>query len=97
VRHALKPVASRTRNGNPIVRLTSVTVTGSGPPCESGTSGDAMEEYATSHSRLQNLGDGYYQWNWKTSTIYANSCKTLRLDLGESTGNVHTALFQFKK
>jgi len=63
--------------------------------CPAGVTTDQIEEYAAGSSGLQNLGDGYYQWNWKSPTSYANSCKTLRLDLGE--GILHTALFQFKK
>ena len=58
---------------------------------------DLIEEYATGNSGLQNLGNGYYQWNWKSPTTYVNSCKTLKLDLGEGSGYEHTALFQFKK
>jgi hypothetical protein len=82
-------------NGNPITTLTGVTVTAVSLSCSVGTSTDLIEEYATGSSGLQNLGDGYYQWNWKTPSSYANSCKTMKLDLGE--GLFHTALFQFKK
>ena len=84
-------------NGNPITNLTSVTVTAVSLACSAGTSTDQIEEYAAGNSGLQNLGDGYYQWNWKTPKSYANSCKTLRLDLGEGAGFEHIALFQFKK
>ena len=56
---------------------------------------DQIEECSSGASDLQNLGDGTYQLNWKTPTSYANSCKTLKLDLGD--GFFHTALFQFKK
>ena len=57
----------------------------------------AIEEYAASSSGLQNLGDGYYQWNWKSPIGYANSCKTLKLALGEGAGFEYIALFQFRK
>ncbi len=40
-------------------------------------------------------GDGYYQFNWKTPTSYASSCKTVRLGLGD--GAVHTAEFAFRR
>ena len=40
---------------------------------------------------LQNLGDGYYQFDWKTPKSYAKSCKTLRLDLAEGPGMERTA------
>jgi hypothetical protein len=63
--------------------------------CSTGSGSDAVEEYASGSSGLQNLGDGYYQYNWKTPKTYANSCKTLRLDLGE--GIYHTAAFQFTR
>ena len=46
-------------------------------------------------SSLQNLGDGFYQYNWATPKSYANSCKTLQLDLSE--GLYRTAAFQFTK
>ncbi|HEX2992636.1 MAG TPA: PxKF domain-containing protein [Anaerolineales bacterium] len=84
-------------SGNPILGLTDVTLSATSLACDAGTSGDALEEYAASASGLQSLGDGYYQWNWKTPTSYANSCKTLGLDLGEGSGSQHTALFKFKK
>jgi hypothetical protein len=41
--------------------------------------------------------DGYCQFNWKLPETYANSCKTLWLDLGEGTAVDHTALFEFTK
>ena len=82
-------------NGDPITTLTGATVTAASLSCSAGTTTDLIEEYASGASGLQNLGDGYYQWNWKTPTSYAASCKTMKLDLGE--GLFHTALFQFKK
>jgi hypothetical protein len=83
-------------SGNPITNLTSVAVTTSSRDCSSGVSGtDALEEYAAGSSGLQNLGDGYYQFNWKSPTSYANSCKTINLDMGE--GVLRQAAFQFKK
>jgi len=82
-------------NGNPVTNLTSVKVTVAGLACATGTSTDQIEEYAAGASGLQNLGDGYYQFNWKTPTSYASSCKTMYLNLGD--GALHTALFQFKK
>jgi hypothetical protein len=45
-------------------------------------------------SGLLNLGNGYYQLNWKSPATYAGSCKTLHLNLG---GVAHDALFQFTK
>jgi len=84
-------------NGNPVLNLTSVKVTVANLACNSGITVDQVEEYAAGASGLQNLGDGYYQFNWKTPSTYASSCKTMKLDLGEGAGKEHTALFQFKK
>jgi hypothetical protein len=82
-------------NGNPITQLTDVAVSATSLSCDAGTTEDLIEEYTGGNLGLQNLGNGYYQWNWKTPTSYTNSCKTLSLDLGE--GGEHTALFQFKR
>jgi hypothetical protein len=62
-----------------------------------GATPDQLEEYAAGSSGLLNQGDGYYQLNWKTPKTYAQSCKTLKLDLGEGSGMERTALFQFTK
>jgi hypothetical protein len=42
-----------------------------------------VEETPVGGSGLQNFGDGSYQYNWKTPTSYAGSCRTVRLDLGD--------------
>ena len=81
-------------NGVPVTNLTGVQVSILGLSCSTGTGSDVIEEYATSTSGLQNLGNGYYQYNWKTPKSYAGSCKTMRLDLGE--GAPRTAAFQFR-
>jgi hypothetical protein len=82
-------------NNNPVTSLSSVKVTVTSLSCTLGTTSDAVEEYAAGASGLQNLGNGYYQFNWKSPTNYANSCKTLNLDLGD--GSPRTALFKFTK
>jgi hypothetical protein len=81
--------------GNPVTTLAGVTVTVASLACDAGTTLDLIEEYAAGSSGLQNHGNGSYQFNWKTPTSYARSCKTMKLDLGE--GIVRTALFEFKK
>jgi hypothetical protein len=82
-------------NDDPVGNLSSVSATVASLSCSLATTADALEEYATGSSGLQNLGNGYYQWNWKSPTSYANSCKTFKLDLGEASPR--TALFQFTK
>jgi len=83
-------------NNSPVTNLTSAKVTVTDNGCTLGTTQDLLEEYASGSSGLQNLGDGYYQLNWKTPTTYAKSCKTMKLDLGEGSNN-RTALFQFTR
>jgi hypothetical protein len=82
--------------GTPVTTLTSVTVTVTSLACSAGATPDAIEEYVAGSSGLQNLGNGYYQFNWATPKSYAGSCKTLKLNLGEGAGQQRTALFQFK-
>lgn len=50
---------------------------------------DTLEDYANMASGLQNLGEGYYQFTWKTEKNWVGSCRTLRLELGDGD--------QFKK
>jgi hypothetical protein len=85
-------------NSNPVTNLArrSVKVTVSSLACSPGTPVE-IEEYSSGADGLQNLGDGFYQFNWRTPANYANTCKTMHLDIGEGFGNEHTALFQFKK
>jgi hypothetical protein len=87
-------------SGNPVTNLlsTDVKVSVVNYNCGLSVTTDLLEEYAAGSSGLQNLGNGYYQFNWKTPTNYANSCKTMTLDLGEGTLTTpHTALFKFTK
>jgi len=87
-------------NGAPVTTLASVNVTAVSLSCAQGSTADLIEEYAAGASGLINKGDGSYQFNWKTPTSYAKSCKTLRLDLGEGTAQnpvYHVAMFEFKK
>lgn len=83
-------------NNDPVTNLSSVTVTVTSLTCSLGTTTDLVEEVASGASGLQNLGGGYYQFNWKTPTSYAKSCKTMILNLGDGNTS-HTALFQFTK
>ena len=82
-------------HGQPITSLASARLTVTALACSAGESVDQIEETATGSSGLQNLGNGYYQLNWRSSPGYAKSCKTLRLDIGD--GVTHDALFEFTK
>jgi hypothetical protein len=82
-------------NGAPVTTLTNVSVTASSLVCAIGPTPDAVEEYASGSSGLQNLGDGYYQFNWKTPKSYGGSCKTVKVNVGDNV--VHTAEFSFTR
>ena len=82
--------------GGPVTNLTTASVTAANLACGAGTTAaGALAAAAGGGSALQNLGDGYYQYNWATPKSYANSCKTMQLNLGE--GASHDALFRFTK
>jgi hypothetical protein len=85
-------------NGAPVLNFAPAAfgVAVSGLPCDASASLDPIEEYA-GNSGLQNLGDGYYQFNWKTPASYANSCRAIGLNLGEPTTRGPLAFFTFKK
>ncbi|HVL89642.1 MAG TPA: PxKF domain-containing protein, partial [Actinomycetota bacterium] len=80
-------------SGAPVTSLTTAKLTAVTLTCDLGTTADLPTEHVI--GGLQNLVDGSYQLNWKTPRIYAGSCKTLRLDLGE--GAFRTALFRFRQ
>lgn len=82
-------------NGDPVTTLTAVSLSVTSLACGEGVTIDLAGELAQGKSGLQNLGDGNYQYNWSTPASYANSCKTLHLDLGD--GNPQTALFKFTR
>jgi hypothetical protein len=84
-------------NGAPVNDLANVVVTAVNLSCSLGTTPDQIEEYSPGASGLLNQGNGDYQFNWKSPTSYAKSCKTLKLDLGEGPGMERTALFQFTR
>jgi hypothetical protein len=83
-----------------VTNVTAVSVKATAMSCSLGSSTDLVEEYASGSSGLQNLGDGYYQFNWKTPTSYASSCKSIGIRMGLS-GDAPLldglANFQFKK
>jgi hypothetical protein len=83
--------------GAPVTDLAGVVVKAESLACSLGTTADQPQESAAGKSGLQNLGDGYYQFNWATPKAYAESCKTLKLDLAEGPGMERLALFEFPK
>jgi hypothetical protein len=85
----------------PIMDLTTVNLTVTGVTCESISSAvSAVEEYVVGQAAsLQNLGGGYYQYNWKTSRADQNSCLTVTLALPDtySTPTKPIANFRFSR
>ncbi len=82
-------------NGSPITDLASVSLSVGGLNCSAGAMIDDLEEIATVSSGLQNLGNGNYQINWKSSSAYAGTCKVLYLKIDKWV-ITKAALFKFK-
>lgn len=80
--------------GVPITNLTSATVSAAQISCQVGSASDAIEEVTASASALQNLGNGYYQLNWKTDKKWTG-CWLMRLSLAGEGPITHDALFSF--
>lgn len=57
---------------------------------------DAVEELAAGASGLQYLGDGYWQFNWKTPKSYADSCRVMVVEFNSGALSP-AAKFKFKK
>jgi hypothetical protein len=62
--------------GRPVLGLSSVTVKSAG--CDGGTA--VTGERATGASGLRELGDGRYQFVWKTPAAYAGTCRAVWLE-----------------
>jgi alpha-tubulin suppressor-like RCC1 family protein len=63
--------------------------------CESLTepSASVVDESTAGSSGLQYLGDGVWQFNWKTSKSYSGQCRSLKLTLSDHSE--HIARFSF--
>lgn len=53
-----------------------------------------IDEPATGSSGLQYMGDGWWQYNWKTSKAYSGQCRTLKLTFMDDC--VYSARFSFR-
>lgn len=91
-------------NGTPIEDPTSfVSISSYATPgsCGGRTNGRASAgregaiETSTALSGLHYLGNGYWQFNWKTLKSYAGQCRTMSLNLNDG-GAGRTAAFIFK-
>lgn len=79
-----------TANGQPVLDLAKATLTFQSAQCSGGTPA-AVEQLAAGGSGLQNLGDGYYQMNWKTDRT-PGVCGSLVLDMGKASGQANFKL-----
>jgi hypothetical protein len=81
--------------GAPVTTLGSVQVSSVSHSCTATAGGvqDPVDETPVGGSGLQNFGDGSYQYNWRTPTSYAASCRIVRLDLGDDL--LRTVEFRF--
>jgi hypothetical protein len=82
-------------DGTPIADPASfVGLTSYAVSCQtlSGDPVDAVETYAGA-SGLQYVGDGHWQFNWKTPKSYARQCRVMVLTLAD--GSTHLAYFTF--
>lgn len=55
-----------------------------------------MEEEAAGSSGLQYIGDGYWQFNWKTPKDYAGTCRAMYV-VFDSEQTSPVVKFQFKR
>ncbi len=75
-------------NGAPVTTVTTASLAVKSLSCSGQSAADAVTESATGSSGLQNFSDGNYQYNWKSPSSYAKSCKTLVLDFGAAAGRL---------
>jgi hypothetical protein len=86
-------------DGNPISDTASfVNLRSYQTNCDEGAANlitDSVEEYA-GNSGLQYNGDGYWQFNWKTPKNYADTCRSVYVEL--QGGQISpVVVFKFKK
>ena len=65
-------------------RSSFVSLTSAAGECAGTANTDVVDTYAD-QSGLQYLGDGYWQFNWKTPKAYAGQCRVLHLNLADTT------------
>lgn len=84
-------------NNNPVTNLTSppVNIQDTQVSCAAlnTTIGNTVDATATGNSGFQNLGGGFYQFNWATSKAWSGTCREIQVSLGD--GITHIADFQF--
>jgi len=72
-----------------------VNLTSSKVNCGTTTPLDAIEEYSTGNSGLQSLGNGNWQYNWKTDKSYGGTCRIMYVNFNSGETSLQTT-FKFK-
>jgi hypothetical protein len=79
----------------PVVDLSIVQLRSYPVDCLTGESEAWVDEYSSGSSGLQNLGDGNYQYNWKTPKAYAGTCREMYIEFDNGQTSP-VAIFKFK-
>lgn len=79
-------------NGAPVSNLSSASVAAVSIGCPA-ASENRITVYGGSNASLQNLGNGYYQMDWQSTSALRNLCRRLELDLGD--GQPRSVQFKF--
>jgi hypothetical protein len=75
-------------NGAPISHPASfLDITSGSTTCSPSDTLDTIESY-TGNSGLQYLGNGNWQFNWKTPKAYVRQCHLMRLNLNDGTNRL---------
>jgi hypothetical protein len=71
-------------NGNPISDPTSFSgISSFQTACDLNSQTDPVDDHSSGSSSLQYLGNGYWQFNWKTEKTYAKTCRRMYLKLSD--------------
>lgn len=81
-------------NGNPVSDPSSFVSVTSTEGIGGGGTNDLLEAYAAGDSGLQYLGDGYWQFNWKTLKVWAGTGRTVTVTLSDGSTLVAEVLFK---
>ncbi len=82
--------------GRPVLGLPRLTVRSAELACGGGAGTGETEEFAAGASGLKDLGDGRYQFVWKTSASYDGSCRAVSLEFAPGYATGPLGWFAFK-
>jgi hypothetical protein len=87
------------QDGNPVIDLANVTLSTDAHACDDAALSDVIEQTVSSGAGvLTNLGDGRYQYNWKTDRAWGSGSEPCRiLKLSVEYGGSESADFDFRR